>query len=61
MTLEEYFRKNSDKTPDHIVRCSVIGDDVTFYIHPHGHDGDTEDFLVKGNNLSPDPKITKNN
>ena len=60
MTFEEYLVLNSypnKKTPDHTLRMQVEDIGVTFYIHPHGEDGDTADFLVKGNSLLPNPKI----
>ena len=57
MTLEEYLRKNSGKTPDHMIRCRVTPEQVSFYIHPHSQDGDTADFVVKGNQLAPDPSV----
>jgi hypothetical protein len=41
-----------------MVRCRIVNDQVTFYIHPHGKNGDTADFLVEGNTLSPDPNVT---
>lgn len=59
-TLEEYFRKCHDAgIIDHAVRCRIVNGAVTFYIHPDGKDGSTEDFAVSGNQLSHDPNITK--
>lgn len=52
-SLEQYLRENVQKGAiDHIIRASVDSDGlVTFYIHPHGVDGDTLDFSVDGNQL----------
>ena len=58
MTLEQYLRDcYTANVIDHSVRCRVVGDAVTFYIHPAGKDGDTLDFLVNGNTLLPDPNV----
>lgn len=62
MTLEEYLRKNSypnTKAIDHVLRVEMTDNGVFFYIHPHGVGGDTENFKVEGNTLSPDPRISK--
>ena len=52
-TLEQYLRENVQKGAiDHMIRASVDSDGwVTFYIHPHGVDGDTLDFSVSGDQL----------
>lgn len=53
-TLEQYFAENIEKhIIDHKLRTTATSDGLTFYIHPDGYDGDTLDFLVKGNNLTP--------
>lgn len=62
MTLEEYLIANSHpnkKTIDHMLRMRITDAGMTFYIHPYNDSGDTCDFLVKGNQLLPDPNITK--
>jgi hypothetical protein len=62
MTFEEYLIANSHpnkKTSDHVLRMRMTDAGVTFYIHPQGVNGDTADYLVKGNMLSPDPNVTK--
>lgn len=56
MTLQEYFQKNWDRVPypviDHAVRAERGADGCfRFYIHPAMTDGDTVDFLVRGNKL----------
>lgn len=61
MTLEEYLRKNLRReTPhaviDHALRVSADQTGkLSFYIHPQSVDGDTLDFIVDGNALSPKP------
>jgi hypothetical protein len=52
-TLEQYLRTAAkDFTIDHVLRASFDEKDrITFYIHPHGKDGDTADFVVIGNRL----------
>lgn len=54
-TLQEYLAANYDKHAiDHILRARVDpAGNVTFYIHPHGKNGDTLDFTVVGNTLQP--------
>lgn len=62
MTLEEYLVKNSWPNKvciDHSLRVQIDDEGVRFYIHPSGVDGDTENFEVDGNILSPDPRCTK--
>lgn len=63
MTLEELLRvtvdvyspvqkKNVEVLPDHIVSVQSFKDGgVHFIIHPNGYDGETLDFIVKGNIL----------
>lgn len=52
-TLEQYLRENSNKgVIDHIIRAQVNDNGwVSFYIRPHGADGDTLDFDVNENQL----------
>lgn len=62
MTLEQYIRNNSwpiTKTIDHVIRVLIDDDGVRFYVHPQGVDGDTENFVVNGNELSPDPRCVR--
>ena len=53
-TLEEYLKESVKADAiDHTMRASVDGEGkVTFYIHPQGKDGDTQDYEVKGNALT---------
>lgn len=56
MTLEEYFRDSLSKgNIDHEIRASL--DETTgtirFYLHPSRASGNTLDFWVTGNALSP--------
>lgn len=64
MTLEEYFRKQTrthhDLTfpvIDHALRCEFADGVVRFYIHPAGVNGDTVDFEVRGNVLTPNMHV----
>lgn len=59
-TLEQYLRDAINAgSIDHALRCEVRPNgDVKFYIHPHGKDGDTIDYVVEGNSLRPDPGVT---
>jgi hypothetical protein len=52
-TLEQYLNKALDANIiDHVLRASFDEKGrVNFYIHPHGKDGDTADFVVIGNRL----------
>jgi len=51
-SLKEYFERNSHA--DHIVTMKSISlNDVTAYIHPHNIDGDTFDFMIRGNDIIP--------
>ena len=52
-TLEQYLRENSNKgVIDHAIRAQINDNGwVSFYIHPHGVDGDTLDFGVNENQL----------
>ena len=52
-TLEQYLRENSNKgVIDHAIRAQINDNGwVSFYIHPHGVDGDTLDFDVNENQL----------
>lgn len=62
LTLEEYFRKQfaTQRTGepyqviDHALRCEFAEGVVRFYIHPANVSGDTVDFEVRGNVLTPD-------
>lgn len=51
--LEQYLRDNfNNGVIDHIIRAQVDSDGwVSFYIHPHGANGDTLDFDVMDNQL----------
>lgn len=51
--LEQYLRENHEKgVIDHVIRAQVNNDGwVSFYIHPHGIDGETLDFDVNDNQL----------
>jgi len=55
--LSEYLKENHEKQIiDHAVRASVDGaGTVRIYIHPHGHDGETLDFVVAGDKLHSCP------
>lgn len=52
-TLETYFRDAAAaSTIDFALRATAIeGQPVTFYIHPHGKDGETLDLTARGNVL----------
>ncbi|WP_431860195.1 hypothetical protein [Azospirillum sp.] len=54
-TLEDYFRKaNEAGVIDFRLRAAAAdGCPVSFYIHPLGQDGETQDFDVRGNVLAP--------
>lgn len=58
-TLDTYLTENFERgVIDHALRANVDDEGVlTFYIHPHGVDGDTLDFQVSDNVLRPDPRI----
>lgn len=56
-TLHVYLQENLDRgVIDHSVRC-VKGPngEIDFYIHPTGVDGDTLDFTIHANEISPIP------
>lgn len=55
MTLEQYLQKfAAQNIIDHALRVSVDEDGcVSFYIHPLNANGDTLDFEVEGNQLTP--------
>lgn len=64
-TLEAYLRDAFDgkstkrQAIDHSIRANVEADgSVTFYIHPSGVAGETLNFVVSGNLLAQDPKVT---
>lgn len=59
MTLEQYLKAEFARSGaiDFAIRANVQGEHVTFYIHPHGKDGDTRDYEVDGNSLSPDRRV----
>ncbi|CAO3428679.1 hypothetical protein [Azospirillum argentinense] len=54
-TLEQFFRDAASASIiDFALRATVVdGERVTFYVHPHGKDGETLDFTVTGNVLTP--------
>ena len=53
-TLEEYLADNCRRgVIDFAIRADNTTGKVTFYIHPTNVSGDTLDFAVKGNNLTP--------
>src|SRR5882757_8145452 len=57
-TLEDYFRiEESKQSIDQMVRIQMRGPFVTFYIHAHGRNSDTLDFLVVGNELRELPSV----
>lgn len=60
-SLEDYLRDDYQRgVIDHAIRASVDDEGVvTFYIHPHGKDGDTMDFEVHRNRLMPNPRVTR--
>lgn len=53
--LQQYFQENWDRNViDHALRAQPTEDGrIHFYVHPDGHDGDTLDFIVEGNQLTP--------
>ncbi|WP_162600026.1 hypothetical protein [Azospirillum sp. TSH58] len=53
--LEQFFRDAASVgIIDFALRASIVdGERVTFYVHPHGKDGETLDFTVTGNVLTP--------
>jgi hypothetical protein len=55
MTFEEYLKNNvNGGIIDFRIRASFNAhDEITFYIHPLGFNGDTLDFIVEGNELKP--------
>lgn len=59
MSLEEYLRMNAYRNDphgiiDHSIRAIIDGDKgIRFYIHPQNVNGDTLDFWVIGNELTP--------
>lgn len=69
-TLEQYLLDASDVTTVHRLVMKPISTatapdgtvtktPVAFYIHPDTIAGDTLDFQVDGNSLTPDPRITR--
>lgn len=64
-TLEKYFKKEFERSGviDFVIRIQPTGRTMTgsgspdsrlsFYIHPSGKDGDTMDYWVEGNKLTP--------
>lgn len=54
-TLEQFFRDAAAVgVIDFSLRATVVdAERVTFYLHPHGKDGETLDFTVTGNVLTP--------
>ncbi len=60
MTLEEYLRRELARGAiDFRIRASADDGTVRFYIHPQGRDGDTRDWVVNGNAVSRDPRISR--
>ncbi len=64
-TLEEYLRTEYSRDPDrvmsdHWLRVSIDADSVQFYIHPSGFSGDTPNYVVEGNTLRHDPRLSRN-
>jgi len=58
LTLEEYLRHESAQGHiDHMIRAHVFEGRVTFYVHPYGHDGQTQDYEVAGNTLGPNRDV----
>lgn len=59
VTIEQYF---NDNCKNNVINFSVgvnkLADEISFYIHPTHVNGDTLDFIVKGNDLIP--KYNKN-
>lgn len=54
-TLEQYLRDDIERhVIDHALRARVNeNDEVVFYIHPFGVNGDTLDFKITGNDIVP--------
>lgn len=54
-TLETYLKENFEKNiSEHSVGVfSAENGEVRFYIHPQGKNGDTLDFIAKGNAMEP--------
>jgi len=54
-TLEDYFKDENKKSGaiDHSLRCCILDEQVFFYIHPQDRDGDSLDFRIDGNTLTP--------
>lgn len=52
--LEQYLKESYEAgVIDFRIRQTVTGEgNVVFYIHPMGKDGETLDFMVKGNDLA---------
>jgi hypothetical protein len=61
MTLEQYLRQEFARSGviDFRLRATVGPAGVSFYLHPLGKDGDTRDYVVDGNVLAPDPRVTR--
>lgn len=63
-TFENYLRdailgKTSERPAiDHSIRADIVDGQVVFYVHPSGIGGETLSFVVKGNELAPDPRVT---
>jgi hypothetical protein len=55
MNFENYLKDNVNSgIIDFNIRAYYNAkDEITFYIHPRNHNGDTLDFIVKGNELKP--------
>lgn len=55
ITLEQYLELSAQRgVIDHNLRANVGQDGkVTFYIHPRDVDGNTLDYVVRGNELAP--------
>lgn len=55
MDFEAYLKENLRKNViDHSIRANINSNgEITFYVHADGHDSDTLDFQVNGNELIP--------
>ena len=52
--LEEYLRcELKNGIIDFSIRAQEIDGVISFYIHPDGKDGGTQDYTVRGENVKP--------